>query len=89
MQQALHGRPLNQQKPPSSRMTQQRSVTCRFSQRSFFKIRALCSQNEERFGLPQEVYEVIVQHGWEKFVSHPDEKNLKKKSINVTLIKEF
>ncbi|KAK8600707.1 hypothetical protein V6N12_050558 [Hibiscus sabdariffa] len=45
--------------------------------------------NEERFGLPQEVYDVIVKHGWEKFARHPDEKDLKKKSINVTLVKEF
>ncbi|KAK8698065.1 hypothetical protein V6N13_114196 [Hibiscus sabdariffa] len=43
----------------------------------------------ERFGLPQEVYHVIVQHGWEKFARHLDEKDLKKKSINVTLIQEF
>ncbi|KAK9006246.1 hypothetical protein V6N11_035291 [Hibiscus sabdariffa] len=43
----------------------------------------------ERFGLPQEVYDVIVQHGWEKFAKHPDEKELQKKSINVTLVKEF
>ncbi|KAK8553281.1 hypothetical protein V6N13_105199 [Hibiscus sabdariffa] len=44
---------------------------------------------EERFGLPQEVYGVIVYHGWEKFARHPDEKELQKKSINVTLVKEF
>ncbi|KAK9018705.1 hypothetical protein V6N11_033752 [Hibiscus sabdariffa] len=43
----------------------------------------------ERFGLPQEVYDVIVYHGWEKFARHPDEKELQKKSINVTLVKEF
>ncbi|KAL4278608.1 hypothetical protein GQ457_03G019270 [Hibiscus cannabinus] len=43
----------------------------------------------ERFGLPQEVYDVIVYHGWEKFAEHPDEKELQKKSINVTLVKEF
>ncbi|KAK8670869.1 hypothetical protein V6N13_037482 [Hibiscus sabdariffa] len=36
-----------------------------------------------------EVYDVIVKHGWEKFARHPDEKDLKKKSINVTLVKEF
>ncbi|KAK8635981.1 hypothetical protein V6N13_004692 [Hibiscus sabdariffa] len=45
--------------------------------------------NEERFGLPQEDYDVIVKHGWEKFARHPKEKDLKKKSINVTLVKEF
>ncbi|KAL4361561.1 hypothetical protein GQ457_04G022890 [Hibiscus cannabinus] len=44
---------------------------------------------EERFGLPQEVYDVIVHHGWEKFAKHPDEKELQKKSINVTLVTEF
>ncbi|KAK8684269.1 hypothetical protein V6N13_040299 [Hibiscus sabdariffa] len=44
---------------------------------------------EERFGLRQEVYDVIVYHGWEKFAMHPDEKELQKKSINVTLVKEF
>ncbi|KAK8510796.1 hypothetical protein V6N12_009638 [Hibiscus sabdariffa] len=43
----------------------------------------------ESFGLRQEVYDVIVQHGWEKFTRHPDEKDLKKKSINVTLVKKF
>ncbi|KAK9009179.1 hypothetical protein V6N11_035724 [Hibiscus sabdariffa] len=43
----------------------------------------------ERFRLPQEVYDVIVQHRWEKFARHPDENDLKKKSINVTLFKEF
>ncbi|KAL4384452.1 hypothetical protein GQ457_15G014590 [Hibiscus cannabinus] len=43
----------------------------------------------ERFGLPQEVYDVIVYHGWEKFARHADEKELQKKSINVTLVKEF
>ncbi|KAK8561560.1 hypothetical protein V6N12_048626 [Hibiscus sabdariffa] len=43
----------------------------------------------ERFGLPEEVYDVIVYHGWEKFARHPDEKELQKKSINVTLVKEF
>ncbi|KAL4296666.1 hypothetical protein GQ457_12G014900 [Hibiscus cannabinus] len=43
----------------------------------------------ERFGLPQDVYDVIVYHGWEKFAKHPDEKELQKKSINVTLVKEF
>ncbi|KAK8663726.1 hypothetical protein V6N13_083533 [Hibiscus sabdariffa] len=43
----------------------------------------------ERFGLPQEVYDVIVYHGWEKFARHPNEKELQKKSINVTLVKEF
>ncbi|KAK8675526.1 hypothetical protein V6N13_033592 [Hibiscus sabdariffa] len=43
----------------------------------------------ERFGLPQEVYDVIVYHGLEKFARHPDEKELQKKSINVTLVKEF
>ncbi|KAL4279505.1 hypothetical protein GQ457_03G020050 [Hibiscus cannabinus] len=43
----------------------------------------------ERFGLPQELYDVIVQHGWEKFAKHPDEKELQKKSINITLVKEF
>ncbi|KAK8669496.1 hypothetical protein V6N13_106924 [Hibiscus sabdariffa] len=43
----------------------------------------------ERFGLPQEVYDVIVYHGWEKFARHPDKKELQKKSINVTLVKEF
>ncbi|KAK8625773.1 hypothetical protein V6N13_056933 [Hibiscus sabdariffa] len=43
----------------------------------------------ERFGLPQEVYDVIVHHGWEKFAKHVDEKELQKKSINVTLVKEF
>ncbi|KAK9011676.1 hypothetical protein V6N11_044521 [Hibiscus sabdariffa] len=42
----------------------------------------------ERFGLPQEVYDV-VHHGWEKFAKHPDEKELQKKSINVALVKEF
>ncbi|KAK9029832.1 hypothetical protein V6N11_031277 [Hibiscus sabdariffa] len=45
--------------------------------------------NGERFGLPEEVYDVIVYHGWEKFARHPDEKELQKKSINVTLVKEF
>ncbi|KAL4295473.1 hypothetical protein GQ457_12G015320 [Hibiscus cannabinus] len=30
-----------------------------------------------------------MQHGWEKFPRHPDEKDLKKISINVTLVKEF
>ncbi|KAK8510663.1 hypothetical protein V6N12_055590 [Hibiscus sabdariffa] len=37
----------------------------------------------------EEVYDVIVFHGWEKFARHPDEKELQKKSINVTLVKEF
>ncbi|KAK8585390.1 hypothetical protein V6N13_076264 [Hibiscus sabdariffa] len=43
----------------------------------------------ERFGFPQEIYDVIVYHGWEKFAKHPNEKELQKKSINVTLVKEF
>ncbi|KAL4386272.1 hypothetical protein GQ457_09G019850 [Hibiscus cannabinus] len=30
-----------------------------------------------------------MQHGWEKFARQPDEKDLKKNSINVTLVKEF
>ncbi|KAK9006437.1 hypothetical protein V6N11_035475 [Hibiscus sabdariffa] len=45
--------------------------------------------NEERFGLPQEVCDIIVQHGWEKIARHPDEKDLRKKPINVTLVKKF
>ncbi|KAL4366455.1 hypothetical protein GQ457_05G021720 [Hibiscus cannabinus] len=45
--------------------------------------------NDSLFGLPQEVYDVIVQHGWEKFAKPPDEKDLKKKSINVNLVKKF
>ncbi|KAK9028460.1 hypothetical protein V6N11_025620 [Hibiscus sabdariffa] len=45
--------------------------------------------NEERFRLPLEVYDVIMQHGWEKFAKHPDKKDLRKKPINVTLVKEF
>ncbi|KAL4304009.1 hypothetical protein GQ457_10G009560 [Hibiscus cannabinus] len=43
----------------------------------------------DKFGLPQEVYDIIVYHEWEKFGRHPDEKELQKKSINVTLFKEF
>ncbi|KAL4285189.1 hypothetical protein GQ457_16G020270 [Hibiscus cannabinus] len=43
----------------------------------------------ERFGLPQDMYDIIVYHGWEKFAKHLDEKDLQKKSINVTLVKEF
>ncbi|KAL4279304.1 hypothetical protein GQ457_03G015080 [Hibiscus cannabinus] len=43
----------------------------------------------ERFDLPQDVYDIIVYHDWEKFTKHPDEKELQKKSINVTLVKDF
>ncbi|KAK8491390.1 hypothetical protein V6N11_073716 [Hibiscus sabdariffa] len=41
---------------------------------------------------PLEIADIAIfenEHGWEKFAKHPDEKELKKKSINVTLVKEF
>ncbi|KAK8996709.1 hypothetical protein V6N11_020208 [Hibiscus sabdariffa] len=57
--------------------------------KQLFQEKGFVYSTGERFGLPQEVYDVIVYHGWEKFARHPDEKELQKKSINVTLVKEF
>ncbi|KAK8584315.1 hypothetical protein V6N12_068560 [Hibiscus sabdariffa] len=60
-----------------------------FKSKQLLQVKGFVYSNEERFGLPQEVYDIIAQHGWEKFARHPDEKDLRKKSINVTLVKEF